>query len=260
MLSINTNLPSIVAGRNVNSAASQLSKSMERLSSGLRINRAADDAAGLGIASRMRGTLSALDQAERNAQDAISLVQTADGALGDFQRVLSRMRDLALQKNNDVYSTADLDAINAESDQLAQELSRLSSTDFNGQTLFGTSGCLTFQIGANTADTIEYAKVDVSGIVSLDSTATIGDLDTAIQTVTAARSSIGAMQNRLDITISGIGTYRDNLTSAKSRIEDVDVADEMATFTRLQIRQQAAVSMLAQANQAPSIILSLLGR
>ncbi len=257
-ISINTNLAANIAARNVGAASSSLATSMERLSSGLRINKAADDAAGLGIASRMRGTLSALDQADRNAQDAISLVQTADGALGDVQKVLNRMRDLALQKNNDVYSTEDVDAIDAESDQLAQELTRLSGTEFNGQALFGTSGCLTFQIGANATDTIDYAKVDLSSVVSLSSSSTVGDLDTAIQGVTAARSTIGAMQNRLSITVDGIGTYRDNLLAAKSRIEDVDVANEMANFTKLQIRQQAAVSMLAQANQSPSIALALL--
>ncbi len=266
-ISINTNLAALGASRQVARASNDLQNSMERLSSGLRINRAADDAAGLGIASRMRGTLSGLEQAERNAHDAVSMVQTADGAVGSVQGVLTRIRDLALQYNNGVYSAEDQASITAEVAQLSAELTRLASTDFNGKAIFGSGTAATFQIGTDSSDTIDLDQVDLDTIIGSTvsdfvangaSSSTLTDLDTAINDVTKSRSTLGAMQNRLGMTIDGLGTYRDNLLAAKSRIEDVDVASEMANFTRLQIRQQAGVAMLAQANQAPSIALALL--
>ena len=268
-ISVNTNLAAMSASRQVARASSDLQSSMERLSSGLRINRAADDAAGLGISSRMRGTVSALDQAGRNAQDAISMVQTADGAVGSVQGVLTRIRDLALQYNNGVYSAEDQASITAEVAQLSAELTRLSGTAFNGKALFGGGTAASFQIGVDATDTITLDQVDALtaiGSVVADfvangaTTTTLTDLDTAINDITRSRSTLGALQNRMSMTIDGLNNYKDNLIAAKSRIEDVDVASEMSNFTRLQIRQQAGVSMLAQANQAPNIVLSLLGR
>ncbi len=265
-ISVNTNLAAITSARNVGRLTAQLEQSMERLSSGLRINKAADDAAGMGIAARMRGTLSGLEQAERNSQDAISMVQTSDGAMAGVQQVLTRVRDLALQFQNGAYSAADRASITAEVAQLSTELGRIiSSTSFNGISLLGGAGiAATFQIGTASNDTLALNQIDVGAAVGsvvsdfVTGTVDLDALGAAIDNVTNSRSSLGAIQNRLQVTIDGLGTYRDNLLAAKSRIEDVDMAEEMATLTRLQIRQQAGVAMLAQANQAPSIALSLL--
>jgi flagellin len=246
-----------------------LSKSMERLSSGYRINRAADDAAGLAISEKLRSQISSLSQSQRNAQDAISLVQTAEGAMQEVNNMLSRVRDLAVQFNNGTLSSADKATLTAEVAQLCNEINRIASqSKFNGISLLSGTATITFQIGLEDGNTVVTSAralfggsntFDInSAIFSWGTTATLASLDTAIANVAGARSQFGSIQNRLEYTINSLSSYEENLQASESRIRDVDMASEMVKFTKYQILQQAGTSMLAQANTIPQAVLSLL--
>lgn len=270
-LRINTNIEAFNAHRNLMATSSALSLSMQRLSSGLRINSAADDPAGLGISERMRAQISGLTVAQRNAQDGISMVQTAEGSLQEFTSILHRVRDLAVQYNNGVYSTADKAAITAEVGQLNAELTRMiGATNFNGIALLSSGGAMlaTLQVGANSGDIITISGIDATGTlgtvvsdfatVAAGGTVSISAIDTVIDGVSSLRSTLGATQNQLEHTVNFLSVYQENLQSAESRVRDVDVAAEMTNFTRLQILQQSGIAMLAQANLASQSMLALL--
>jgi flagellin len=260
-LRINTNVDALAAHRYLSKTSDQVSKSMERLSSGLRINKAADDAAGLGISEKMRGQIRGLAQAQRNIQDGVSMVQTAEGNLDEVHSILQRVRELAVQYKNGSLSTAGQNAIQSEVDALSSEITRIQgAAQFNGISLLDTAKGVTFQVGANDAQTIAitFAKVAVGTSYSNLSTVTLGQIDTDIDAVSSARSGYGAVQNRLEHALAVTGSYQENLTSAESRIRDVDMAEEMVNLTKNQILQQAGTAMLAQANQAPQAVLQLL--
>jgi flagellin len=278
-LRIQNNVEAFNAHRNLAATSSKAARSMEKLSSGFRVNRAADDAAGLAISEKMRSQIGGLAQAQRNAQDAISLVQTGEGALNEVHSMLQRIRDLKVQHANGTLDAQDKEAITAEVQQLAKELSEIQSqTEFNGIKLLN-AGSVTFQIGAEASDTIVVAKSDLSGVIASGGmseitsigTATavaaadtafgalsIDDIDSAIENVSGARSTFGAVQNRLEHRLNNLATYQENLVASESRIRDVDMAAEMVQFTKLGILQQAGTSMLAQANQTPQNVLALL--
>ena len=281
-LRIQNNVEAFNAHRQLSQTASKAAKSMEKLSSGYRINRAADDAAGLAISEKMRGQIGGLAQAQRNAQDAVSLVQTGEGALNEVHSMLQRIRDLKVQYSNGTLETADKQAISAEVQQLGKEISDITTkTEFNGIKLL-TAGTITFQVGAESGDTITLTKTEMSGaigsagtggldeIIDIGSATTVASADTAfaaltldnideaIKNVSNARSTFGAVQNRLEHRLNNLSTYQENLVASESRIRDVDMASEMVNFTKLGILQQAGTSMLAQANQAPQGVLSLL--
>lgn len=254
-------------------------KSLEKLSSGLRINRAGDDAAGLAISEKMRGQIRGLNQASRNAQDGISLIQTAEGALNETHSILQRMRELAVQSANDTNTGDDRAEIQKEMDQLIDEIDRIADeTQFNSQHLLDGNGNFDFHIGANDGQkaglNIASMKADGIGtdgtdtVLSLKGNGVTGQteandaikvIDDAISDVSSERSKLGAFQNRLEHTISNLGTASENLQAAESRVRDVDMAAEMMQFTKTNILQQAATAMLAQANQAPQSVLQLLG-
>ncbi len=270
-LRIQNNVEAFNTHRQLTATASAASKSMEKLSSGYRINRAADDAAGLAISEKMRGQIGGLAQAQRNAQDGISLVQTAEGALTEVHSMLQRIRDLKVQSLNDTLATEDKDAIAAEVSQLGTEITAISSdTAFNGIKLLNSaSGTLNFQVGANDGESISASKIDLAGGSSVSvvlgasdaaalSAVAVSDIDAAINDVSTTRAAYGAVQNRLEHRLNNLATYQENLTASESRIRDVDMAEEMTKFTKLNILQQAGTSMLAQANQAPQSVLSLL--
>ena len=267
---INHNMGAANALRQLNINTDNQAKSTEKLSSGLRINRAGDDAAGLSISEKMRGQISGLNQAATNAQDGISLIQTAEGALDETHSILQRMRELAVQGANDTNASEDRAAIQAEIDELAKEINRIASTtEFNGKKLLNGSleGC-TLQIGANSSQTMKFSigQMDANelGVDSLDvsksstAQAAITSIDSAIKAVSEQRSKLGATQNRLEHTIKNLNNSAENLQTAESRIRDVDMAEEMIKYTSSNVLSQAAQSMLAQANQKPSQVLSLL--
>jgi flagellin len=236
---------------------------MERLSSGYRINRAADDAAGLAISEKLRGQIRGLSQAQRNAQDGVSLVQTAEGSLNEVHSMLQRVRELAVQYANGTLSTSDKAAITAEAAQLQSEIERIGTTaDFNGiKLLTGGTATISFQVGANDDDTIAVTTASLGqkiGTIDVDGTDAISAIDAAIENVSSLRGQFGAVQNRLEHTLNNLATYQENLMASESRIRDVDMASEMVEFSKNQILQQAGTSMLAQANQAPQAVLSLL--
>ena len=277
-LQINTNVAAMNAYRNLSSTQGSMATSLERLSSGLRINRAADDAAGLAISEKLRSQTNGLNQATSNAQDAISLVQTAEGALNETHSILQRMRTLAVQSANDTNTDQDRAQIQKEVTALNSELDRIAkATQFNGQNLLDGSGGaandgkFTFQVGANNdvnqTVSVTFAKAD-SATLAVDAadvstqagaTAALTSIDTAIETVSGQRADLGAVQNRLQHTINSLSVASENAAAAESRIRDTDMAKEMTSFTRSQILQQAGVSMLAQANSAPQSVLKLLG-
>jgi len=262
-LRINNNVEAFNAHRQLVATSDRASKSMERLSSGYRINRAADDAAGLAISEKLRGQIRGLSQAQRNAQDGVSLVQTAEGSLNEVHSMLQRVRELAVQYANGTLSTSDKAAITAEAAQLQSEIERIgTTTNFNGiKLLDGSASTVSFQVGANDNDQITVTTESLGGKVgSIDvsQTSAISAIDAAIQNVSTLRSTFGAVQNRLEHTLNNISTYQENLTASESRIRDVDMASEMVEFSKDQILQQAGTSMLAQANQAPQGVLSLL--
>ena len=270
-LSINNNVAAFNAYRNLSVTQMDLSKSLEKLSSGFRINRAADDAAGLAISEGLRSQVGGLKQAARNAQDGISVVQTAEGALNETHSILQRMRDLSVQAANDGGLTGDAKTnIQAEMTQLNEELTRISSTtQFNGTKLLDGSYSGKFQVGANVGEAITIAAVGATdastlGTDAIDVTAAGGAdtalaaIDTAIKTVSTTRATLGATQNRLDHVINNINVATENLSASESRIRDTDMAKEMVNFTRSQILSQAGTAMLAQANQLPQGVLQLL--
>ena len=265
---IQHNISSMNTNRQLGIVGNNLAKSTEKLSSGYRVNRAADDAAGLSISEKMRGQVRGLQRASDNAQDGISLIQTAEGAMDQQHAILQRARELAVQAANDTNVTADRDAISQELKQLKAEFDRITSqTEFNTQKL--CDGSFTgkhLQVGANEGQSIEVSiakteMTDISGDVASydDATAAISDIDDDITALSKTRSALGAIQNRLEYTVKNDDNTAENLQSAESRIRDVDMADEMTRFSKESILQQAATSMLAQANQANQSVLSLLG-
>jgi flagellin len=263
-LRIQNNVAAFNAQRQLVGNSENLSKAMERLSSGYRINRAGDDAAGLAISEKLRGQIGGLNQASRNASDAISMVQTAEGALNEVHSMLQRVRELAVQYKNGTLSANDQTAIQSEVNQLAAEIQRIGTdTDFNGTKLLNSVGTVSFQVGAADAQTITAATISVgasvaANVFALGGVSDIAEIDGAINNISAARATFGAVQNRLEHTISNLSSYQENLTASESRIRDADMASEMVQFTKFQILQQAGTSMLAQANQAPQSVLSLL--
>ena len=268
-LRIQNNVEAFNAHRNLTGTEDRLATSMERLSSGYRINRAADDAAGLAISERLRGQIGGLDQAQRNVQDAISLVQTAEGSLTEVHAMLHRIRDLAVQyKNGSLSSNARL-AIQSEVNQLASEIERIgAAAEFNGIKVLNTTQTLSFQVGAQDGQVISMSLISLSattgGIgvsyfgLSTTGQTDIGEIDAAIDVVSAQRSTFGAIQNRLGYTLENAAIYQENLTASESRVRDVDMAKEMVNFTKLQILQQSGTAMVAQANQLPQSVLQLL--
>ena len=276
---ISTNISSLNAQRNMVASQSSLAQSMQRLSSGLRINSAKDDAAGLAIAERMNAQVRGMNVAVRNSNDGISLAQTAEGALAKVGDSLQRMRELAVQARNSTNSDADKDSLHKEFNQLQGEITRvLGGTSFNGKKILGAdAGALTFQVGANTTtdDTITMTTTDMTadatltavtaGTAVIDNTAddtaigtVIDDIDTAIDTVNDKRAEFGASQSRFDAVISNLQQAVENQSAARSRIMDADFASETANLSRAQILQQAGNAMVAQANQLPQQVLSLL--
>jgi flagellin len=265
-LRIQTNIAAFDAERNLSATSSRMQHSMARLSSGYRINTAADDAAGLAISEKLRAQIGGLDQATRNVQDGISLVQTAEGQLNEVHSMLQRVRELAVQYQNGTLSTTDRTAIQSEVNQLGSEIQRIGqSAAFNGISLLANAGTITFQVGANDGDAIAVATISLgsavsSSVFSLSTTSTTGisAIDDAINQVSAQRATFGAVQNRLEHTANNLSVYQENLTASESQIRDVDMASEMVKFTKDQILQQAGTSMLSQANQLPNSVLSLL--
>jgi flagellin len=277
---INNNLAANNSYRSLNNTQNDLSKSLEKLSTGLRINRAGDDAAGLSISEGLKSQVTGSAQAARNAQDGISVIQTAEGALTEVHSILQRVRDLAVQAGNDSNNTDARTAIKTESDALADELTRIgNSTNFNGTSLLnakgGTAadGKLTFQVGAGGVAANDQIVVDLSGAditavgtavkaLTFDNSAnaatSITALDAQIKTVSTQRSNIGAVQNRLEHAVKTLNVAGENLQAAQSRIADVDMAQEMVKFTKANILSQAGTAMLAQANQSSQGVLSLL--
>jgi len=273
-LTVNTNLASIQAQRSLSRLTDQLGQSFRRLSTGLRIASAADDAAGLAISERLRAQVRSLDQARRNANDGISMVQTAEGALDESGNLLIRLRELAVQASNGSVSAADRDTLQQEFGDLVDEIDRIAqSTEFNDiKLLDGTQASVTFHVGIGTTAGVDTLSVSLDsaraadlGIDTLDIGSTgdplaaIDALDDAIDGVSGLRGRLGATQNRLGSTIANLAVQSENLTAAESRIRDVDVAYETAQLTRLQILQQAAVSVLGQSNALPQAALRLLG-
>jgi flagellin len=265
-LRIQNNVEAFNAHRNLAATGKSLAQSMERLSSGYRINRAADDAAGLAISERLRGQIGGLSQAQRNAQDAVSLVQTAEGSLTEVHSMLQRVRDLAVQYKNGSLSANDRTSIQSEVYQLASEIERIgSSAKFNGINVLNTTQTLSFQVGAADGQVISMALASLGSTVgvsfyqlSATGQSDIANIDAAIDAVSSQRSTFGAVQNRLGYTLENAAIYQENLTASESRIRDVDMASEMVNFTKLQILQQAGTSMLAQANQSSQGVLTLL--
>jgi flagellin len=265
-LRINTNVEAFNAHRQLSATSDKLGKAMERLSSGYRINRAADDAAGLAITEKLRGQIGGLEQAQRNAQDAISLVQTAEGNLQEVHSMLQRVRELAVQYKNGALSPTDRAAIQSEVNMLASEVERIgSSAQFNGILLLSAAANITFQVGAQDGEVITVATISLGqGVppaafqLSATGATDIGEIDSAIDAVSAQRAQFGAVQNRLEHTLSNLAVYNENLMASESRIRDVDMAAEMVNFTKLQILQQSGTAMLAQANQTPQSVLQLL--
>jgi flagellin len=269
---INTNVMSLSAQRNLATSGSQLSQSLQRLSSGLRINSAKDDAAGLAISQRMTAQIRGLSAAIRNAQDAVSLTQTAEGALGSVSNNLQRMRELAVQSANGTNTTDDQAALDTEYQQLMLEITRVGEqTKYAGTTLIdGTFEDKDFQIGANEGEVITIdalADVTIDTGLEIDGTdltdtansvAAITALDAAISTVSTARATVGAYQSRFESVVSNLTIANENLSASRSRIMDADYAEETAKLTRAQVLQQAGVAMLSQANAVPQNVLSLL--
>jgi flagellin len=271
---INTNLNSINAQRNAGTSQMAMNVAMQRLSSGLRVNSAKDDAAGLAISERMNAQVRGMNVAVRNANDGISLAQTAEGGTAKIGDALQRMRELAVQSANGTNNAGDRTNLQTEFSQLQAEVTRqVAGTKFNGQALLnGTNASFVFQVGAGTTaqDTITVtssdlsttdtavAALDISGATAAGATAAIGALDTAIDAVTTARANFGATQNRFESVISTLQVASENLTASRSRIVDADYAVETAAMSRANILQQAGTAMIAQANQQPQQVLQLL--
>jgi flagellin len=270
-LRVNTNVAALTSQRNLGAVTGRLQGNFARLSSGMRIATAADDAAGLGISERMRAQVRSFTVASRNAQDGVSLVQTAEGAHQEVSNNLTRMRELAVQASNGTLTTADRATLDTEFQALVTEIDRVSSqTTFNGVNLLdGTTTALNVQVGTDAGETIGLSLADTTSTglsiggadvtTAANAASALSTIDSAIDSVTTARGTLGASQNRLTSAISSILNTRENLSAAESRIRDVDVAIETADLTRNSILQQAAVSVLSQANVQPQLALSLLG-
>lgn len=290
-ISIQTNVSSLNAQRNLNRTQNSLAGNLGRLSSGLRINTAADDAAGLGISENLKSQIRSLGQAERNAQDGVSMLQTAEGALNEISGILTRMRELSVQSANGTLGSTERGYLNDEFTALNSEINRIADvTEFNGQNLIdgslsGTGNELSLQVGVEAASSNQLTQsigdthtsqlglnaassggvaaaasinaVDISSVSGAK--AALNTIDQAISDVSSTRSDLGSIQNRLQITISNLSSARENLSAANSRIRDVDIASETASLTRNNILQQAGISVLAQANQTPAVALALLG-
>ena len=272
-LRINTNIASINAQRNTAQVTTRLARNYQRLSTGLRISTAADDAAGLAISERLRSQVRSLAQASRNANDGISLVQVGEGALNEVSNILVRLRELAIQSANGASSNQDRNTIKEEFDSLVGEINRIAqSTEFNGVKLLdGSSSTVTFQVGINTAAGIDTLNVSLApslstslGLSTVDigsggnSSFAIAQIDSAVNAVSGLRGRFGSLQNRLQSTIANLGVAVESLSAAESRIRDVDVAYETAELTRNNILQQASISILSQANAQPQAALQLL--
>ena len=271
---INTNIASLNAQRNLNTSQASLATSMQRLSSGLRVNSAKDDAAGLAIAERMNAQVRGMNVAIRNSNDAISLAQTAEGAIGKVGDMLQRMRELAVQSVNSTNGTSDRKSLDDEFQALGDEIERtLSKTQFNGRSILASdAGTQTFQVGANKSETIDvvtqpldnHASITaVTGTSSAITDATVaatalGNIDDALDLLNSERATYGAAQNRFEAVISNLQVAAENQAAARSRIMDADFASETASMTRAQVLQQAGVAMLSQANAIPNNVLSLL--
>ncbi|QHT63446.1 flagellin [Paenibacillus lycopersici] len=252
---INHNLPAVNTHRNMTLNSAAASKNMEKLSSGLRINRAADDAAGLAVSEKMRGQIRGLEQAQRNVQDGISYVQTAEGAMNEVSAMLTRMKELNVQKLNGTYSTDDKSNINLELNELGSQIDAIfTNTKFNGISI--TTGA-TIQADDASA-TISIAGITTTGITGLSSGTSLTNIESAITATSTQRATLGAKQNRLEYTSNNLGTTVENLTASESRIRDTDMAKEMVNLTKNNILLQASQAMLAQANSAPQGVLSLL--
>ncbi|MEW9797594.1 flagellin N-terminal helical domain-containing protein [Alteromonas sp. CYL-A6] len=272
-LYVNTNVSALNAQRQLFDVGNSLSTSFERLSSGFRINSAADDAAGLQITDRMTSQIQGLNQAVRNANDAISLSQTAEGALQETTTALQRIRQLAVQAQNGINSSSDKLALQKEVSALKSEISRIGQqTQFNGVAILDGSFSAAFLVGANAGQTISVnlsssdgASYGASGLgvgsidVSTDASAAMADIDAAISTIGGIRADLGALQNRFQSTIRNLSNVSENVSAARSRIRDTDFAAETAELTRNQIIQQASTTVLSQANQRPQAALQLLG-
>ncbi|MFC3121852.1 flagellin N-terminal helical domain-containing protein [Agaribacter flavus] len=276
-LTVNTNISAINAQRQLFDSSNALNKSFERLSSGFRINSAADDAAGLQISDKLTAQINGLNEAVRNANDGISLTQTAEGALGETTNALQRIRQLAVQSQNGINTAADRTALNREVSALKLEISRIATTtEFNGQNIFSGTYNSSFLVGANAgqkvnvdlrAAAIPTAGFSATGLgvnaVAVDTSANasgaLTTIDNAISAVGTIRASLGAVENRFQSSIRNISNVSENLSAARSRIQDTDFAAETASLTKNQILQQASLSVLSQANQRPQIALSLLG-
>jgi len=283
-MQVNTNISALNSYRNLSNTQNDLAKSLEKLSSGLRINHAADDAAGLAISQGLQSQVGGLTVASRNAQDGISVIQTAEGSLSEVQTILQRVRDLAVQSGNDSNNAASRTAISTEVKALGAELTRISaSANFNGTKLAdGTNSALTFQVGAGSAAASDQISVNLTNVATIGTAitalatettlgagddgfsssakalTTIASLDTKITAVSTARADLGAQQNRFESVIRNLSVSTENLTAAKSRITDTDMAAEMVKYTRSNILSQAGTAMLAQANQGNQGVLQLL--
>jgi flagellin len=273
-LSVQTNLPSLETQKSLNKTQAALNKNFTRLSSGFRINTAADDAAGLAISESMKSQIRSYTVAERNSNDALSMTQTAESALGEMHNILGRMRELAMQGANGSMTDTDRGYLDTEFTALKEEMSRMqASAKFNGRQLIAaTASSITFQIGLNNTasdqitltfgglglTTLLNATTNVTGATTGNSLNALGRIDEALSIISTNRAKYGATMNRMDIAVSSIQTMRLNLSAANSRIRDVDVAEETASMSRNQILSQAGVSVLAQANQLPQLALSLL--
>lgn len=252
---IQHNIMALNAHRNAGVNQSAVSKNMEKLSSGYRINRAGDDAAGLSISEKMRGQIRGLSQASRNAQDGISFIQTAEGALNEVSSMLTRLKELAVQKESGTYSTDDVTNLELEMTQLGTEIDKIiSDTKFNTIDVFG--GAIDVVISDDDTDVVAIGATVAAQ--TLSATSTSAQIETSIGAINTARSTFGAHQNRLEHTINNLGTTTENLVAAESRIRDVDMASEMMELTKNNILAQAAQAMIAQANQSPQSVLQLL--
>jgi flagellin len=274
MLSLISNISSLNAQNNLSKTEHSLSSALQKLSSGMRINTAMDDAAGLGISVNLESDVASYNQASRNANDGISVTQTAEGALNQTSAIITRLRELAMESASDGVSNTQRAYIQTEATQLTSEIDRIANdTQYNGTSLLNTTaGSLTFQVGigsSTTNDQIQVGKVDATSATLLGATAldfstqtgavaALGSLDTALDTVSNDRSNLGAIGNRLSDAVSTIATISTNLSAADSRIRDVDVANETSNMTRLSVLAQAGVAVLAQANQQPQVALKLL--
>lgn len=265
---INTNLNAMVATNQMAKNTALSGKSMEKLSTGLRITKAGDDAAGLAVSEKMRSQIRGMEQADRNVQDGISMVQTAEGALQEAGNIAQRMRELGVQAGNDTFSTTDRTKIKTELDQLYQEMDKIGKeAKFNGKSLLSGTKTFTIQAGANeevrtitTIDLVGQAKTLSKTDVSTSKTAQsfVAAVDKALEAINTGRANLGATQNRLEYTSSNLTTSTENLTAAESRIRDIDVAKEMVKLSKLNILNQASQAMVAQAKQQPESVTQLL--